>query len=82
MIHFVVERTFAIPPTDEDLDAVGKRQENCLEIYGVTWKRTVLSEDRRRGFCEYEALDAESVRKVQYESQAPFDRVWVGHVVE
>ncbi len=82
MIHFIVERTFAIPPSDEDLAEAARRQHNCLDIYGVTWKRSVMSEDRRRGICEYDALDAESVRKVQYESQSPFDRVWIGHVVE
>ena len=81
-MRFVVERTFATPPTDDDLAAVSQRQHNCLDIYGVTWKRSVLSEDRRRGICEYEALDAESVRRVQFESEAEFDRIWVGHVVE
>lgn len=81
-MRFVVERTFTTPPTDDELAAVSRRQHNCLDIYGVIWRRTVLSEDRRRGFCEYEAIDAESVRRVQFESEAQFDRVWVGHVVE
>jgi hypothetical protein len=48
----------------------------------VTWKRTVRSQDGRRGFCEYEALDAESVRRVQIESEAKFDRIWPGQVFE
>ncbi len=32
--------------------------------------------------CEYEAPDAETVRKIQREAAASFDRVWVGDVVE
>jgi hypothetical protein len=32
--------------------------------------------------CEYEAADAETVRKVQREAQAMFDRIWVADVVE
>lgn len=81
-MRFVVERTFATPVTDDEMAAVAQRQHNCLDIYGVTWKRSVLSDDRRRGFCEYEAIDAESVRRVQFVSEAQFDRIWIGHVVE
>lgn len=81
-MRFVVERTFATPVTEMELAAVSQRQHNCLDIYGVTWKRSVLSDDRRRGFCEYEAIDADSVRRVQFESEAQFDRIWIGHVVE
>jgi hypothetical protein len=82
MTRIIVERTFDTPPSDAELEAVAQRQQNCMDIYGVTWKRSILSEDRRRGFCEYEALDAESVRRVQFESEATFDRVWVAHVIE
>ncbi|EHP37757.1 hypothetical protein OR16_41124 [Cupriavidus basilensis OR16] len=32
--------------------------------------------------CEYEAADAETVRKIQHEAAASFDRVWVGDVIE
>lgn len=50
------------PQTDEDMAAVvntGNRP--CLEIYGVAWKRSLLSSDRRRMVCEYDAADAEGV---------------------
>jgi len=32
--------------------------------------------------CEYEAADAETVRKVQREARADFDRIWIAEVVE
>jgi hypothetical protein len=37
----------------------------------VTWKRGVLSNDRRRMICEYDAPDAEMARKVQREREHP-----------
>ena len=35
-----------------------------------------MSKDGRRMICEYEAPDAETVRRVQLEAGAPFDRIW------
>jgi hypothetical protein len=32
--------------------------------------------------CEYEAPDAETVRKVQREAGANFDHVWSGEIIE
>ena len=54
----------------------------CREIYGVSWKRSLLSNDRRRMVCEYEAPDAETVRKVQREAGLPFDRIYPAEVIE
>ena len=82
MIRVIVERSFAAPPTDADLSAVADRQHGCMDIYRVTWKRSLLSDDRRRMICEYEAPDAESVRRVQRQSDAEFERVWTADVIE
>ena len=60
----IVERTFEHPPTDADLDVVAERMKQCKEIRSITWKRSVLSRDRRRMICEFEAPDAETVRRV------------------
>jgi hypothetical protein len=82
MASIIVERTFETPPSDEDLTAAGIRERPCLSLYGVAWKRSLLSSDRLRMVCEYEAGDAESVRKVQREAQNSFDRAWVASVIE
>jgi hypothetical protein len=82
MANIVVERTFDQPPTDEDLTAAGIRERPCLEMYGVAWRRSLLSADRLRMICQYEAPDAESVRKVQREAGNGFDRAWSGTVIE
>ena len=82
MPRIVVERNFTSPQSDADMDIVAKRERPCLEAYGFAWRRSLVSEDRCRMVCEYEAADAESVRRVQREAEAQFDRVWVADVIE
>jgi len=82
MTRIVVERSFSTSQSDPDMQAVADRERPCLAIYNVTWKRSLISADRKRMVCEYEAADAETVRKIQREAGAEFDRVWVGEVVE
>jgi hypothetical protein len=81
MPRIIVERTFDPPLTAEGLQAIQGRMEPCLDLYGVVWLRSFWSADRRRMICEYEAADAESVRVVQRESRAPFDRVWTADIL-
>ena len=82
MEKFIVERSFTSPFSDQDLSDVGERMAPCLDLHGVRWVRSHLSVDRLRMVCEYEARDAESVRKVQHEASAKFDRVWAGQLIE
>ena len=82
MPRIIVERTFETPQSDADLSAVADRERPCLGVYNVQWKRSLMSSDRRRMICEYEAADAETVRKVQREARALFDHVWGAEVIE
>lgn len=82
MPRIVVERSFDIPQTDELMKAVADRERPCLAAYQATWKRSLLSNDRKRIICEYEAADAETMRRIEREAGAQFDRVWAGDVVE
>lgn len=82
MPRIIVERTFESPPSEASLEAAAIRERPCLSVYGVAWKRSLFSSDRLRMICEYEAPDAESVRKVQREAGNGFDRVWPGEVIE
>ncbi len=72
----IVERSFDHSPSDAELAEVAEREKHCREIRAITWKRSLMSKDRRRMICEYEAPDAETVRRVQLEAGAPFDRIW------
>jgi len=82
MSRIVVERNFVVPQSDEDMKAVADRERPCLGIYNVAWRRSLISADRMRMVCEYEAADSETVRKVQREAGAQFDRIWSAEVVE
>jgi hypothetical protein len=82
MYRIIVERMFASPQSDADLAAGGMRERPCLDMYNVAWRRSLLSSDRLRMVCEYDAPDAESVRKVQREAGNTFERVWLAEVIE
>src|SRR3954447_25162700 len=82
MPSFVVERTFATPFTDEDLQDLSQRMEGCLDNYRVEWVRSYLSADRMRGICLYEAADARSVRDLQREADAGFDKIWPAQLLD
>jgi hypothetical protein len=81
MSRIIVERSFNPPLTVEDLRAVETRMSSCLELYRVRWVRSYWSADRHRMICEYEAPDTASVRNVQREAQAKFDRMWIADVL-
>ena len=82
LMRIVVERSFDTPQSDSDMARVADRERPCLSAYQATWKRSVLSTDRKRMVCEYEAADAETMRRIQREAGAQFDRIWVGEVIE
>lgn len=82
MPRIVVERNFQTPQTDEDMKRVADQERPCLAAYQAAWKRSLVSSDRKRMICEYEAADAETMRRIQREAGAQFDRVWVGEAIE
>ena len=81
MPRIIVERTFENPLTQEELRATEERMAPCLDLYRVRWIRRYWSADRRRMICEYDALDAASVKSVQREAEAKFDRIWTADVL-
>lgn len=80
--RIVVERSYDAPHSEADMMLVRDRMAPCLAAYQVNWKRTVVSADRKRILCEYEAADTETVRRIQREAGAQFDRIWIGEVIE
>ena len=82
MSRIVVERSFDRAQSDADMKLVADRERPCLAAYQATWKRSLVSSDRKHMVCEYEAADAETMRRVEREAGAQFDRIWVGEVIE
>ncbi|KFC69365.1 hypothetical protein FG93_03411 [Bosea sp. LC85] len=81
MPRVIVERSFEAPFTQGDLDAVEARMAPCLDLYNVRWIRSYWSADRLRMICEYEAADVVSVRNVQREANAKFERAWAADML-
>ncbi len=77
----IVERSFELPLTEAELQAVDGRIASCRENYGVRYLRSYWSADRRRMICQYEAADTASVRNLQHEAEAPFDRAWAADII-
>jgi hypothetical protein len=82
MKRVVVERTFDTPLTEEQVLAMKDGSRACNDAHRVRFLRSLVSADRKRTICEYEAPDAESVRRVSQKAGLPFDRVWPAEVIE
>jgi len=82
MTLLVVEHSFDPPLSDEVYDAMSRRIDPCLGAHGVRWVRSLLSGDRRRMICTFEAADAEAVRTAYRSAGEKFDRVWTAESYE
>jgi hypothetical protein len=80
MARVLVEHLFKEPMSDEQLAAVAKKLDSCLEVRNGMWRRSSLSLDRLRMVCEFEAPDAQSVRDALFASATPFERAWTANV--
>jgi hypothetical protein len=80
--YLIVEYEYDPPLTDERLNDASRALRPCLEVRGITRLRTWLSNDRRRGMCEYRAADAESVREAYRTAAVGYTRIWSGTLFE
>ncbi len=80
MANLVVEQTFENPLTSDELTAMAKRVDPCLEAHGAKWVRSYISSDRKRVVCKFEAPDAEKVRESYRSAGVTFDRVWTADI--
>jgi hypothetical protein len=82
MVRLILEKEFDAPLTEEQHNAEAQRADPCLEANDVKWIRSLVSADRRRMICEFEAADAESVRVAFRSAHVTFSRVWVAEVFQ
>lgn len=82
MPYLIVEYDHDPPVTDEQLVAYSSALEDCLGVRGITRLRSWVSNDRRRGFCEYRAGSAELVREAYHTASVKFLRVWSATLFE
>jgi 2-C-methyl-D-erythritol 4-phosphate cytidylyltransferase len=82
MPYLVVEYIHDPPLTDEALSVVSDALRPCLEVRNIRRLRSWVSEDRRRGICEFEAPDTQSLRDAYHSAKVRFERVWAGKLFE
>ena len=82
MAIVMVERKFDEANSFDDLQAQEDSFAWCAEQHQVTFIRSYFSKDRKRMICEYEAPDAEAVRKLQRTASMPFERIWTATVFD
>lgn len=80
MPTIVMERTFAVPPTDEQLDAMKQKTEICLEVNDAARVSTYASGDRKRFICVFEGRDLESVRRAVESAGVEYESIWTASV--
>ncbi len=76
MARVILERTFDPPLTRETLERNNSRMFPCLTQHNIRWVRSTISLDRRRMFCEFDAVDAESLRLALRTAKLRYDSVW------
>ncbi|WP_404791062.1 DUF4242 domain-containing protein [Altericista sp. CCNU0014] len=54
---------------------------DCLAARNATWRYSLLSSDRHRMICTFEAPDAEAVRESYRKGGGFFSRIWAGELI-
>lgn len=80
MSTVVMERVFAEPPSDEELERMKQRTDTCLEVNDATRIQTLASGDRKRFICIFEGRDLESVRRAIESAGVTYESMWTATV--
>lgn len=80
MVRVILERSFntplPMPMTYEVWEEMHQQVDSCLHLRGISWIRSLISQDGHRCICELEAPYADAVREACRESGTPFEGVW------
>jgi hypothetical protein len=82
MVLVLVEQTFESPITKEQWDQGLEKVAPCCQAHDIRWIRSMMARDRRCCICEFEAPDAESVRRAFHKAGIPVVRIWTIDVLE
>lgn len=76
MSTVVMERVYPEARTTDQIDEMNSSIAPCLEINGVTHLQTMVSKDRTRFICTFEAPDAATVRRAIESSGVAFEHIY------
>jgi Protein of unknown function (DUF4242) len=82
MVLAIVETLSDSPLTPEEPTDVDYRVFDCLTERNATWRYSLLSVDRHRMICTFDAPDAESVRQSYRKAGGFFNRIWAGEIIQ
>jgi hypothetical protein len=82
MALVIVETLSENPITLDRIVGEEERLTPCLVARYVNWRYSLISDDRCRMVCTFEAPDAESVRAGYRKANVPFNRMWSGELIE
>jgi len=82
MPYVIVEYDFDPPITDEGLERMTSALAACASARQLRRLRTVIAADGKRGFCEFEAPDAETVRETFRSAKVSFRSVWSARLLD
>lgn len=78
----IVETLADSPLTPESPTDTDRRVLACLAERNGTWRYSLLSRDRLRMICTFDAPDAESVRESYWRGGGVFSRIWAGELLK
>lgn len=76
MPFLIVERSFAHPMSESEVDHLFTLLEPCLNQHDVEWMHSYLSHDRTRMFCVFAASGVEPVRMAHRSAGISHGAVW------
>jgi hypothetical protein len=82
MTRIILETTYDEPFTEQEWDHSLSKLSPCLHERDIRWVRSLVSPDRRRTVCEFEAPDAEMMRDALRRAGSSYDKLWVAEVRE
>lgn len=81
MSKVIVESIYDQPLTAEILEEADARTLPCLEARDAHWCYSLLSTDRCRMICTFDAPDAESVRDAYRKAGGLFKQIWSAEIL-
>lgn len=82
MSFVIVESLADSPLTPEQPTETDFRVLSCLSERNATWQYSLLSSDRLRMLCIFDAPDAESVRESYRKGGGTFQQIWAGELLQ
>lgn len=82
MARVLVEKIFDPPISEEKWNQDVAIGIPCHNAHNVRWIRSLMARDRSRVICEFEAPDAETVRRSFRKAGLPFARIWTIDILE